>query len=94
MTAKTASGAAQCERHLINNGARIVLPKQPNPYASLIPRRVEDPTFADGERLEHANQFVFAFAGRDGDTTGEDPEAVVRAQTAISPEVASAALAT
>ena len=82
MTTSTAAGAVQCEQHLLNFGAWIVLPKQPNPFASLVPRRVEYPSFADGERLDHHNQFICAFVGREGDTASEDPEAVVRAQTA------------
>ncbi|EDQ91561.1 uncharacterized protein MONBRDRAFT_6441 [Monosiga brevicollis MX1] len=44
--------------------ARFVLPVQANPFAGLVPHRIADLHHAGGEVLDHTNQFLAAFAGR------------------------------
>lgn len=64
---RDAAAAQFCETLMAMSGARIVLTRQPNPYAGLVPRRVEDPLLHRGERLDHCNQFLLAFAGKEPD---------------------------
>lgn len=86
MTISTAQLGTPCGTTLLRHEARIVLPYQANPYSSLVPRRLADPTVCHAQ-LCHANQFVFAFAGQRTDVVGgveTDVPSVVRRIVGLS----------
>lgn len=72
MTARNAAAAERCEQILVQSGARMVCQYQANPFGSLLPRQVEDPPLVEDCRLDHANQYYMAFAGRLAETPEEE----------------------